>query len=173
MTIFHYYVWKGQRCSNILEHSLFKLWTHSTYWFGWIYIYKSLNISQKVIRKQLCPGLFYKRICIFIKRETPAQMFSREYSEVFDKNFLVEQLRLTASRPGWLIMINVFFKHCSIALLAHFIHNLVTCVCNFHKNTKLKKCFRNAQKECNFNLLGTTIFKKTFEILTGFLVPFF
>ena len=100
-------------------------------------------------------------------------MFSREYSEVFDKNFLVEQLRLTASRPGWLIMINVFFKHCSIALLAHFIHNLVTCVCNFHKNTKLKKCFRNAQKECNFNLLGTTVFKKTFEILTGFLVPFF
>ena len=35
--------------------------------------------------------------CIFIKKETPAQVFSREFGETFKNNFSAEHLQTTAS----------------------------------------------------------------------------
>ena len=46
--------------------------------------------------------------CNFIKKETLAQMFSREFCEIFKNTFFTEHLRTTASGVSNLIMSAIY-----------------------------------------------------------------
>ena len=53
-----------------------------------------LKISQYLQETPVLESLFYKaaglKVCIFIKKEIPTQVFSCEYCEIFKSSFLME-----------------------------------------------------------------------------------
>ena len=64
-----------------------------------------LKISQKLTGKHLCCSLFFNKLAgskafNFIKKETPTQVFSSEYYEIFKNTFFTEHLR-------WLLLNNL------------------------------------------------------------------
>ena len=68
-----------------------------------------LRNFTKFTGKHLCRTLFFKpKACNFIKKETPAQMFSCEFCEIFRNTFFTEHLWKTASI--FLISFDVSFK---------------------------------------------------------------
>ena len=60
-----------------------------------------LKKFAKSIGKNLCQSLFFNKVagltCIFIKKETLAQVSSCEFREIFKNTFFIEDLRATAS----------------------------------------------------------------------------
>ena len=53
---------------------------------------------NKIHRKHLCQSPFFKpQACNFIKKETPAEVFSREFCEISKNIFFIEHLWATAS----------------------------------------------------------------------------
>ena len=66
-----------------------------------------LKISQKLTGKHLCCSFFFNKLAglkafNFIKNETPTQVFSSEYYEIFKNTFFTEHFR-------WLLL-NKKFK---------------------------------------------------------------
>ena len=71
-----------------------------------------LNIVKKTPALE-CPfnkvsGL---KVCIFIKKETPTQLFSCEYCEILTKRFFIERITTECK-------INIFYISCVIALFS-------------------------------------------------------
>ena len=60
-----------------------------------------LKNFAKSTGKHLCQSLFFNKVagltCIFIKKETLAQVSSSEFCEIFKNTFFIEDLRATAS----------------------------------------------------------------------------
>ena len=60
-----------------------------------------LKNFAKSTGKHLCQSLFFNKVagltCIFIKKETLAQVSSCEFREIFKNTFFIEDLRATAS----------------------------------------------------------------------------
>ena len=57
-----------------------------------------LRNFAKFTGKHLCQSLFLIKNCNFIKTETLAQVFSREFCEIFWNTFFTEHLWVTASK---------------------------------------------------------------------------
>ena len=64
-------------------------------------IHKKISVLESLFNK--VTGLVS---CNFIKKETPAQVFSSKYHEMFEKSFLYGTPRVAASESGWEISIN-------------------------------------------------------------------
>ena len=64
-------------------------------------IHKKISVLESLFNK--VTGLVS---CNFIKKETPAQVFSFKYHKMFEKSFLYETPRVAASESGWKISIN-------------------------------------------------------------------
>ena len=78
--------------------------------------------------KQLCWSLFFNKVagkaCNFIKKETPTQVFSCEYCEIFKKTNFKEHLCMVVSIP--LILLEEVIYQCE-----------ASCLCSFHKNCRI------------------------------------
>ena len=64
-----------------------------------------LRNFRKLTGKHLCQSLFFNKVaglCKFIKKETLAQVFSCEFSEISKSTFFTENLSTTASEKSWL-----------------------------------------------------------------------
>ena len=83
---------------------------------AWLFVYVRISRSShqrcsvkkgvlinfaKFTGKYLCQSLFFNKVaraaCNFIKKETVAQVFSCEFSEISKNTFFTEHLRTTAS----------------------------------------------------------------------------
>ena len=78
---------------------------------------------RKIYRKATVPELLFNKVATYlIKLDTPAQMPSREFCEIFENTFFKEHLRATipehkplrADIPSWVLssILKIFYLYC-------------------------------------------------------------
>ena len=85
----HFHRWFYLFCANISTHQ--KQPPEVLYENG------ALENFAEFTGKHLCRSLFYNASCNFIKKDTPAKVFSREFCEIFKNTFFTEHLWEIAS----------------------------------------------------------------------------